>query len=154
MDGIVFIDPNDFYNEVEIDNGDYDGIEVVRWTITIPNANLRNASEFTEDLTLSMWVDWNKDDAWGVDEVVIRDHLNISEHFPTNKETMKIQYYSVFELPPEVVDGGASQAPLRTQSPNKWWVRGVLSYDDPDVWPNGEQLFGDVEDYRIRLGGD
>ncbi len=29
------------------------------------------------------------------------------------------------------------------------WVRGIVSYDDPDVSPDGEQIFGEVEDYRV-----
>jgi hypothetical protein len=30
-----------------------------------------------------------------------------------------------------------------------FWVRGSLAYDDPDVSPDGEQLFGEAEDYRV-----
>ena len=29
------------------------------------------------------------------------------------------------------------------------WIRGALSFDDPDVSPDGHQLFGEVEDYQI-----
>jgi hypothetical protein len=31
----------------------------------------------------------------------------------------------------------------------KLWARGVLSYDDPDVSPDVEQLFGEAEDYQV-----
>jgi len=31
----------------------------------------------------------------------------------------------------------------------KLWVRGTLACDDPDVSPDGEQLFGEVEDYLV-----
>jgi hypothetical protein len=30
-----------------------------------------------------------------------------------------------------------------------FWTRCNMTYDDPDVSPDGEQLFGEVEDYRV-----
>jgi hypothetical protein len=120
---------------------------IVRWYIRIPNASARSASEFSEDLTLSLWVDWNQDRMWGKNENVMREALNLQEYFPTSAPYLEIQYLSFFRIPTasffEELNNGNE---LMTA---KLWVRGIVSYDDPDTSPDGECLFGEVEDYMV-----
>jgi hypothetical protein len=69
---------------------------------------------------------------------------------PTEEGTVRIYYLTKFRVPDVDDLLNASKKGDSTRDVIKLWVRGVLSYDDPDVSPDGEQLFGDVEDYRVR----
>ena len=119
---------------------------LVLWTIRIPQASMRLPNEFEEDLTLSFWVDWNEDEMWGKNELMIREDINLSEYFPTSEDYLEFEYLSWFWVPLDsdyYVSGGAADYHLRL------WVRGAVSYDDPDTSPDGECLFGEVEDYLV-----
>jgi hypothetical protein len=124
-------------------------LALVLWKIVIPNANSRMTSEFAEDLTISLWVDWDQGDMWDKDELMLRDHLNISHLLPTEDETLCVYYLTAFRVP----DVTQMESSKKWQNPNLdirfYWVRGTLAYDDPDVSPDGNQLFGEAEDYRV-----
>ncbi len=98
-----------------------------------------------------LWVDWDQDEVWDKDELEIRSNLNIAHCFPTDKETKCIYYLTCFRIPD--VTQMASSDWWWWKKWNKdirhFWVRGSLAYDDPDVSPDGEQLFGEAEDYRV-----
>lgn len=143
MDGIWFINLGSHWVK--------NRLGLVLWKIRIPNADQRQASEFAEDLTLSMWVDWDQDEMWDKGELEIRSNLNVSHCFPTDKSTLCVYYLTCFRIPD--VTQMASSNWWWWKKWNKeiryFWVRGILSCDDPDVSPDGEQLFGEVEDYRV-----
>jgi hypothetical protein len=143
MDGIWFINLGRHWVKNQL--------ALVLWKIRVPHANLRNASEFDEDLTLSMWVDWDQDEMWDKGELEIRKNVNISHCFPTTKNTLCIYYLTAFHVPD--VTQMASSDWWWWKKWNKdiryLWVRGSLACDDPDVSPDGEQLFGEAEDYRV-----
>ena len=120
---------------------------IVIWKIQIPQASLRQASEFEEDLTLSLWVDWNQDEQWGKNEKMFAKQINLSGHFPTNCQTMYAYYLTKFRLPD--INDYLSPDCWGKKDLRKLWVRGALSYDDPDVSPDGNQLFGEAEDYQV-----
>jgi len=127
---------------------------LVLWEIQIPNASSRLASEFAQDLTLSLWVDWNQDQMWSKGEQVIQDHINLLDRFPTMEGIMHVYYLTSFRVPD--VDAmtstkkpGTEEQPGNDKGIVNLWVRGIVSYDDPDVSPDGEQIFGEVEDYRV-----
>jgi hypothetical protein len=125
---------------------------LVLWKIRIPNANQRMASEFEQDMTLSLWVDWDENEMWDKRELEIRSHFNIGHCFPTDEESLTIYYLTCFRVP-DVTEMATSQWWWNGGNWKKeirnYWVRGTLAYDDPDVSPDGEQLFGEVEDYRV-----
>lgn len=130
-------------------------LALVLWTIEVPNAASRMPSEFEKDITLSFWVDWNQDMMWSKDEKVILSHINLQNYFPTTSGTLRVQYLTSFRVPD--IDGlDLNKKPGTEDPPNgnveeviNLWVRGIVSYDDPDVSPDGEQVFGEVEDYRV-----
>ncbi|HUV36504.1 MAG TPA: GEVED domain-containing protein [Patescibacteria group bacterium] len=122
---------------------------LVRWLIRVPNCNKRDASEFAQDLTVSLWVDWNQDRMWSRNEQVLNEHINIFEHFPQIGPDMEITYLTKFRIPDAAIWETMGQGAEKYET--KLWVRGVLSYDDPDASPDGESLFGEVEDYRINF---
>lgn len=123
-------------------------IALLIWKVRIPQASKRLASEFERDLTLSLWVDGNEDKAWGKNELVLSESFNIAEWFPTRWPYMEIWYLTCFRIPMasslgQQCGGGA------VKYETKLWVRGALSYDDPDLSAAGDLLFGEVEDYQI-----
>jgi hypothetical protein len=122
---------------------------LVVWKIEIPDALDRYQSEFDKDLTVSLWVDWNQDEMWGKNEKMVQDHINLAGYLPTNKQKIHVNYITTFTCP-DIEDfmwsEGMSQKPVKYNL----WVRGSLAYDDPDVSPDEEQLFGDVEDYLVK----
>jgi len=123
---------------------------VVVWTIEIPNASERFESEMAEDLTLSLWVDWNGDEMWSKDEKVVHEHLNLHDLMPTGEETVRVHYMTKFRVPSvEDMLTGTTKGD-NERGVISIWARGIVSYDDPDVSPDGEQIFGEVEDYRLR----
>jgi hypothetical protein len=139
IDGIYFLNVGQYWMAKQW--------ALVVWKIQIPQASLRQANEFTEDLTLSLWIDWNQDEQWGKNEKLFAKHINLSSHFPTNCHTMYAYYLTKFRVPD--IDDYLSQDCFGNKDLRKLWIRGTLSYDDPDVSPDGEQLFGEVEDYQI-----
>lgn len=132
---------------------------LVLWDIEIPNASSRLPSEFAQDLTLSLWVDWNGDKIWSKNEVMVREHINLHSYFPTTEGIVHVHYLTSFRVPD--VDGFAMDSKGGNEDPPgqgkdkqdkgivRLWTRGIVSYDDPDVSPDGEQIFGEVEDYRV-----
>jgi hypothetical protein len=113
----------------------------------VPQASMRDASEFAQDLTLSMWVDWNQDKMWGKNELMTRNHVNLHQYFPNNAETMTIYYLTRFRIAD--IDDYMTSEKWQNKDLRKLWVRGTIAYDDADVSPNGEQLFGECEDYQV-----
>jgi hypothetical protein len=119
----------------------------VIWKIRIPNASERLESEFEQDLNVALWVDWNKSEDWEKNEEVIRASLNIQEHFPNEYGYMDIEFLTYFRVPdiPNPMAGNVAAESFKT----KLWSRGVLSFCDADASPNGESVFGEVEDYEV-----
>jgi hypothetical protein len=144
IDGVLFINWGRHWVE--------NRLALVLWKIRIPNANERMASEFEQDMTLSLWVDWDESEMWDKDELEVRNQFNIGHCFPTDKETLCIYYLSCFRIP-DVSTMASAQAWWHKWGWKKeikhYWVRGSLACDDPDVSPDGEQLFGEIEDYRV-----
>jgi hypothetical protein len=129
-------------------------VTLVLWEIQIPNASSRSPSEFDEDITLSLWADWNQDLMWDKGERVINDHISLRHCFPTSKQTLRVYYLTLFVVPDlDSMDLGKTPGDPEDQWIKKGtvniWVRGIVSYDDPDVSPDGSQIFGEVEDYRV-----
>jgi hypothetical protein len=123
---------------------------LVLWRIKVPNANSRMESEMAEDLTLSLWVDWDQNEMWEKDEMVIRNNINVGDHMPTTDDAMIFYYLTSFRVP-DINDVMSAEKVLvhKNREVMHFWVRGSIAYDDPDVSPDGEQLFGEVEDYRV-----
>jgi hypothetical protein len=124
-------------------------IALVLWKIRIPNASVRLASEFERDLTLSLWVDSNEDNAWGKSERVLGESFNIGWLFPNDWSRIEIWYLSWFQIPSVTTFDANCGGGKVTKYTTKLWARGAISYDDADASPAGELLFGEVEDYRF-----
>jgi hypothetical protein len=122
---------------------------LVRWLIRVPDCNERDASEFAQNLTVSLWVDWNQDRTWSKNELALREHINIHEHFPNVGPDMEITYLTMFRIPETAFWESRGEGAQKYET--KLWVRGALSYDDPDCSPDGESLFGEAEDYQINF---
>ena len=122
---------------------------LVRWKIRVPDCHERDGSEFAQDLTVSLWVDWNQDRTWSKNELALRENINIQEHFPNVGPNMDIMYLTMFRIPETSFWEATGEGAEKHET--KLWVRGVLSYDDPDCSPDGESLFGEVEDYQINF---
>lgn len=120
---------------------------LIVWKIVIPQPSMRFASEFERDMTLSMWVDWNQNEMWDKNELMTRNHINLQEYFPNDAETMTVYYLTRFRV--ANLEDFMTSSKWQNKDLRKLWVRGVLSCDDPDVSPNGEQLFGEYEDYQV-----
>ncbi len=120
---------------------------IVRWLILVPECDDRDKSEFAQNLTVSLWVDWNQDKTWSKNELALRESINIHEYFPALGSNMEITYLTMFRIPETAFWESMGEGAQKYET--KLWVRGALSYDDPDCSPDGESLFGEVEDYRI-----
>jgi len=123
-------------------------IALILWKIRIPNASKRLASEFARDLTISLWVDSNEDKAWGRNERVLNESLNIGTLFPSRWPYFEVWYLTCF-LVPNTSPVGQNCGNGNYKYETKLWVRGALSYDDVEVSPAGQFLFGEVEDYQL-----
>jgi hypothetical protein len=121
-------------------------LALVLWTIRIPNPSRRLLSEFSRDLTLQLWVDWNQNKAWEKRERVIEETLNLADLLPSIAPYVEIQYMTSFVVPRITHFAGGYGV---TKYEAKVWVRGALTYDDPDASPVGETLFGEYEDYLL-----
>ena len=143
MDGILFINLGKHWVKNKK--------ALVLWKIIVPNADARMASEFDEDLTLSMWVDWDQDEMWDKNELVLRSNIDIGQYLPTGDETMCFYYLTAFWVPDinEIVSPNAWWDHMKNKEIRHFWARGTIAYDDGDVSPDGEQLFGEIEDYRV-----
>lgn len=121
---------------------------LVLWKIRVPNASERMVSEFAEDLTLSVWVDWDQSESWDKDEKMNHHHINVQEYLPADEADMWVYYLTCFRIP-DIDDLMSANAWGKNADVRQIWIRGTLAYDDSDVSPDGEQLFGEAEDYRI-----
>ena len=144
IDGVVFVNHGNYYlpNKKAL----------VLWTVRIPNASQRTASEFVQDLTLSLWVDWNQDNQWKPSERMIIKSLNFASEFPTTQNEIVVSFLTSFRTPDIMSDEFlAAQAKYGNSGKDVryMWVRALVAYDDADVSPDGDQLFGEYEDYRI-----
>jgi hypothetical protein len=119
----------------------------VIWRIRIPMANMRDASEFEQDLNVALWVDWNLSGSWEQNEEVIRASLNVQELFPNDYTHIDVEFLTYFRVP----DASAFTAHCGgiEHFKEKLWTRGVLSYCDADASPNGDSVFGEVEDWQV-----
>jgi len=122
---------------------------LVLFKIRIPTASLRLPSEFAEDLTLTYWVDWDQNESWDKDEVAIRIHLNLESYFPTTQETLVFWYLTGFRVPDITQIDSNARAAKPDKDIRYLWTRATIAYDDRDVSPDGQQLFGEAEDYRV-----
>ncbi|UCF05011.1 MAG: hypothetical protein JSV33_13980 [bacterium] len=121
---------------------------LVMWRVKIPDPKERLATEFENDITLSLWVDWNQDKMWGQNELMIRENLNIHKFFPFLYSCLEIWYLTWFRIPRATSFSEECSQGI-TKFTAKLWTRGMVSYDDADVSPDEECLFGEVEDYQI-----
>jgi hypothetical protein len=119
----------------------------VIWKVRIPAASMRDASEFEQDLNVALWVDWNLSEDWEKNEEVIRASFNIAEYFPNNYSYLEIEFLTYFRVP--TASTFTAHCGGIEFFKEKLWTRGVLSYCDADASPNGESVFGEVEDYRV-----
>jgi hypothetical protein len=144
IDGVIFINHGQYLKPNKN--------ALVLWVVRIPNASARSAAEFGQDLTLSMWIDWNQDNVWKESERMTRKSLNVASWFPTSHGDLYVFYLACFDVPDVTMTmesnkkygGGDSKKEVRHM-----WARAVVSYDDADNSPDGAQLFGDTEDYRV-----
>ena len=119
---------------------------LVLWTIRIPRPSARLTSEFSRDMTLQLWVDWNESKSWEKRERVICQSINLANLLPSIKPYVEIQYMTSFTVPRITEFVGGSGA---TKYSAKLWTRCALTYDDVDASPLGETLFGEYEDYQL-----
>jgi hypothetical protein len=117
---------------------------LVLWTIRIPRANWRTASEFNRDLTLQLWVDWNQNKAWEKSERMIVQSFNVRDLVPTTAPYVEVQYLTMFTIPN--IEPPAT-VPVGKLYETRLWVRGAVTYDDSDASPAGQALFGEYEDW-------
>jgi hypothetical protein len=144
IDGVVFENHGNYF----VPNKE----AIVLWTIRISNASQRAHAEFEKDITLSLWIDWNQDSAWKPGEQMITRSFNVANEFPNAQDEIVIEYVTSFIVPnitsEEFLSAqakyGNSQKDLRYL-----WARAVVAYDDADFSPDGDQLFGECEDYRV-----
>jgi len=144
IDGVVFENHGNYY----VPNKE----AIVLWTIRIPNASQRSQGEFQNDLTLSLWIDWNQDNVWKPGERMITRSLNFANEFPNAQDEIVVEYVSSF-IVPNITSEEFMSAQAKYGNSDKdlrhLWVRTLVAYDDPDVSPDGDQLFGEYEDYRV-----
>ena len=55
-DGIWFITAGRYWKK--------NRMALVLWKVRVPDASSRKTSEYGEDMTLSLWVDWNQNETW------------------------------------------------------------------------------------------
>lgn len=125
---------------------------LVLWKIRIPNPSQRLQDEFSRDLALQLWVDWNENKNWEKSERMIFEKLNVEnlvrfiQGFPVTLPYLEVYYLTCFSVPKIVKFEGGRGA---TKYETRVWVRGALTYDDEDASPVGETLFGEYEDYQL-----
>jgi hypothetical protein len=142
IDGVVFLNHNKHYVA--------NRRALVLWVIQIPNASARLASEFDQDLTLSLFVDWNQDESWKENERTTRATLDLQPYLPTASDNIVVYYLTSFRVP-DVTNLMESNKKFGNAGKDvrHMWARAVLSYDDFDMSAGGAQLFGEYEDYLL-----
>ncbi len=142
IDGVIFVNHGDHLKAHKK--------ALVLWIIKIPNASQRMASEFASDLTLSLWVDWNQDTVWRESERMITRSVNLADKLPTTWNDIVVFYLTSFDCPDVTMSMESNKKYGNSGKDVRYmWARATLSCDDPDNSPDGAQLFGDYEDYRI-----
>jgi hypothetical protein len=142
IDGIVFMNHNQHYVA--------NRRALVLWIVTIPSAAARAASEFGEDLTLSLFVDWNQDKVWKESERTTRANLDLGPYLPTAADNIVVYYLTSFKVPDVTMIMESNKTfGISGKDVRKMWARAVLSYDDFDANAGGGQLFGEYEDYLV-----
>jgi hypothetical protein len=141
IDGVIFLNHGNGYAPGKR--------ALVLWIIRVPNASSRKAAEFAQDLTLSLFVDWSQDEAWQAGERTMSKSLDIGHLFPTMHSKITIYYLSWFNVPSEAELNAMCRRHGHGNEAQRIWARAVLAYDDPDMSPDGGQLFGEYEDYRL-----
>jgi len=142
IDGIVFMNHNQHY--VANRNA------LVLWIVKIPSASARAASEFDQDLTLSLFVDWNLDKMWKESERTTRATLDLGPYLPTGSDNIIVYYLTSFKVPDVTMIMEANKKfGESSKEVRHMWARAVLSYDDGDANAGGGQLFGEYEDYLL-----
>jgi hypothetical protein len=144
IDGVVFENHGNYY----VPNKE----AIVLWTIRVPSASQRSAAEFQNDLTLSLWIDWNQDNNWKPSERMITRSFNLASHLPTTQDEIIVSFVTSF-IVPNIMSEEFLSAQAKYGNSGKdiryLWVRTLVAYDDADVSPDGDQLFGEYEDYRV-----
>jgi hypothetical protein len=123
-------------------------IALILWKIRVPQSSKRLASEFERDLTLSLWVDSNEDKTWSRNELILNESFSLYKLFPNKWPYLEVWYLTCFRVP-EITKMGQQCGGGAVKYETKLWVRGAISYDDVEVSPAGQFLFGEVEDYQI-----
>ncbi|HET6348360.1 MAG TPA: GEVED domain-containing protein [Candidatus Krumholzibacteria bacterium] len=144
IDGVVFLNHGNYY----VPNKK----ALVLWTVRIIDASQRTQAEFQQDLTLSLWVDWNQDNTWKQSERMIVKSFNVANQFPTTESDIIVEYLTSFRVPDVTSEEFLSMQAKYGNSGKDirhMWVRTLVAYDDPDVSPDGAQLFGEYEDYLV-----
>jgi hypothetical protein len=141
IDGVIFVNHGNYYVPMRK--------ALVLWTIRIPNASSRTRSEFQSDLTLSLWVDWNQDTLWKPGERMIVKSLNLADQFPTTADEIVVSYLTSFRVPDVTEMTSNAKYGNSGKDIRYMWARALVAYDDADVSPDGDQLFGEYEDYRV-----
>ncbi len=153
------------YEQLGVSGGETDGVwfinggrhwtknrsVLVLWKIRVPDADRRAVQEYGRDMTLSLWVDWDESESWEPGELVVRRDVNIAHRLPTDRSNVTVYYLTCFRVP-DVTDMPSANSGWGSGGNHEFrhfWVRGTLAYDDPDVSPDGEQVFGEAEDYRV-----
>lgn len=142
IDGVVFENHGNFYVPYKE--------AIVLWTVRIPNASQRSAAELAEDLTLSLWIDWNQDSVWKAGERMIHYSFNLASYLPTVDDEIVVSYVTSFIVPDmtQILQANAKFGNSDKDIRNLW-ARALVAYDDNDASPDGAQLFGEYEDYRV-----
>jgi len=126
----------------------------VLWKIHVPSADERAATDFEEDITLSMWVDWDQNQVWDRGELVIRKSVNIGDYVPAGDTNVYLNCLTSFRVPDITRSAATNRVPANkfNSATVHLWVRGSVSYDNAAVSPDGDQLYGEFEDYRVGYG--
>lgn len=142
IDGVIFMNHNKHYVA--------NRRALVLWVIKIPSASARLASEFDQDITLSLFVDWNQDKVWKESERTTRATLDLGPYLPTPADDIVVYYLTSFKVPDVSLIMESNKSPnTATKQVRNMWARAVLSYDDFDANAGGGQLFGEYEDYLV-----
>jgi hypothetical protein len=141
IDGVIFVNHGNYYvaNKKAL----------VLWMVRIPNAAMRAPSEFQADCTLSLWVDWNQDNLWKESERMIIKSLNFANQFPTTQGEITVFYLTSFRVPDVTQMSSNAKYGNSGKDVRYMWARALVAYDDPDMSADGDQLFGEYEDYRV-----
>jgi hypothetical protein len=122
---------------------------VVAWKIRIPDTSQRATSDFDDPLTVSLWVDWDRSGSWDGNELVIRRDVDVTSRTLDRREPVTLFFVTAFRVPDIPPDSRTTSDHGHGGGVVPLWVRGTVAYADSRPGPAGDQLFGDVEDYRV-----